>query len=174
MLHRRILAGAAALLAAGIGAAHGEVGDTATVAMKGADGGDLGSVTLTETNSGVLVKAELTGLPPGPHGFHFHAVGQCEPPFESAGDHYNPTNVSHGFLAEGGPHVGDMPNIHVPESASITVEMLNSFVSLTPDSGNTLFDDDGTAIVVHADPDDYEGQPSGHAGDRIACGVVDR
>lgn len=154
--------------------AQAELGTTATAAMKGADGADHGSVTLTETNSGVLVRAELTGLPPGRHGFHLHAVGECEPPFESAGDHYNPTNVNHGFLAEGGPHVGDMPNIHVPDSGGITVEVLNTFVSLAPDSGNSLSDEDGTALVIHADPDDYEGQPSGHAGDRIACGVVER
>lgn len=164
----------AALLLSTSAFAQAEIGATATAVLKGADGADHGSVTLTETNSGVLLRAELTGLPAGPHGLHFHAVGECEPPFESAGDHYNPTNVEHGFLAEGGPHVGDMPNIHVPESGEITVEVLNTFVSLAPDSGNSLFDEDGTALVIHADPDDYEGQPSGHAGDRIACGVVEQ
>ena len=149
-----------------------ELGATGNAELQGLDGASHGTVTFTQTNTGILVRAELTGLPPGPHGFHFHETGQCEPPFESAGGHYNPTNASHGLLAEGGPHVGDMPNVIVPDSGSITVEHLNAFVSLSPESGNTLFDGDGTAILVHSGPDDYQSQPSGEAGDRIACGVV--
>jgi Cu-Zn family superoxide dismutase len=145
---------------------------TATAELQGADGASHGTVTLTQTNAGVLVRAELTGLPPGPHGFHFHETGLCEPPFESAGGHYNPTNVNHGYMAEGGPHVGDLPNVTVPETGDVTIEHLNAFVSLSPDSGNTLLDEDGTAIVVHAGADDYQSQPSGESGDRIACGVV--
>ncbi len=146
----------------------------AVATMLGADGAEHGTVTFTETNSGVIIKAELTGLPPGPHGLHFHEIGQCEASFESAGDHYNPTNVDHGFLAENGPHVGDMPNIHVPDSGNLTVELLNAFVSLSPDSGNSLFDEDRTALLIHSDADDYTSQPAGDAGDRIACGVVGR
>jgi Cu-Zn family superoxide dismutase len=163
-----------AILAASHALAQAESDASASATMEGTDGADHGSVTFTETNSGVLIKAELTGLPPGPHGFHLHAVGVCEPPFESAGDHYNPTNVAHGFLAEGGPHVGDLPNIHIPDSGAVTVEVLNAFVALREDSGNTLFDEDGTALLIHAAADDYQGQPGGHAGDRIACGVVER
>jgi len=174
MPHIRIAVALVGALSAGFAMAQSEPAAVATATMTGADGAAHGTVTFTETNSGVLIKAELTGLPPGPHAFHFHAVGQCEAPFESAGDHYNPTNVDHGFLAENGPHVGDMPNIHAPDSGDITVEVLNAFVSLAPDSGNSLFDDDGTALLIHADPDDYAGQPAGHAGDRIACGVVER
>jgi Cu-Zn family superoxide dismutase len=149
-----------------------EIGATATATIKGADGADHGKATFTQTNSGVLIRAELTGLPPGPHGFHFHTTGACEPPFESAGGHFNPNNAKHGFLAEAGPHVGDIPNIEVPESGNTTVEHVNAFVSLSPDSGNTLLDEDGTAIVIHAGPDDYKTDPSGQSGDRIACGVV--
>jgi superoxide dismutase, Cu-Zn family len=174
MPHVRSALALATTLFAGAAMAQAEMGATASATMMGPDGAKHGTVTFTETNSGVIIKAELTGLPPGPHGFHLHAVGQCEPPFESAGDHYNPTNVDHGFMAENGPHVGDMPNIHAPDSGDITVEILNAFVSLATDSGNSLFDDDGTALVIHADPDDYAGQPAGHAGDRIACGVVER
>ncbi len=174
MITIRTAAALAAALSVGSAMAQSEPVATATATMIGADGAEHGTVTFTETNSGVLIDAELTGLPPGPHGFHFHAVGQCEAPFESAGGHYNPTNVDHGFLAENGPHVGDMPNIHAPDSGDITVEVLNAFVSLAPDSGNSLFDEDGTALLIHADPDDYAGQPSGHAGDRIACGVVEQ
>lgn len=154
-------------------AAAAEIGATATASFKGVDGADHGTAALTQTNSGVLIRAELTGLPPGPHGFHFHTTGACEPPFESAGGHVNPTNVKHGFLAEGGPHIGDLPNIDVPETGNATVEQLNAFVSLSPDSGNTLLDEDGTSLLVHAGADDYKTDPSGESGDRIACGVVE-
>jgi Cu-Zn family superoxide dismutase len=155
-------------------AAPAPIGAIARAAVKGADGADHGTITFTQTNSGVLIRAELTGLPPGPHGFHFHTTGACEPPFESAGGHFNPTNVKHGFLAEVGPHVGDLPNIVISDTGSATVEHLHAFVSLSPDSGNTLFDEDGTSIVIHAGPDDYKTDPSGQSGDRIACGVVAR
>ena len=151
-----------------------QIGATAKASVKGADGADHGTVTLTQTSAGVLIRAELTGLPPGPHGFHLHTTGACEPPFESAGGHFNPTSAKHGFLDEAGPHVGDLPNIEVPESGNAVVEHLNAFVSLSPESGNTLFDEDGTSIVVHAGADDYKTDPSGQSGDRIACGVVEQ
>jgi Cu-Zn family superoxide dismutase len=147
---------------------------TGTAALKGADGADMGAVTLTQTPAGVLIMAELTGLPAGVHGFHFHETGACEPPFESAGGHYNPTGADHGFLVEGGPHAGDMPNIHVPESGSLTIEVLNANVTLEEGAPETLFDDDGTALMIHAHADDYKSQPSGEAGDRLACGVVEK
>jgi Cu-Zn family superoxide dismutase len=147
---------------------------TAKATLKGRDGSGMGTVTFTEAVTGVLISAELAGLPPGPHGFHIHETGTCEPPFESAGGHYNLTGAEHGFLAVGGPHAGDMPNIHVPESGVLTVDVLNTLVSLEEGAPETLFDDDGSAILIHADPDDYQGQPSGHAGERIACAVIER
>jgi Cu-Zn family superoxide dismutase len=147
---------------------------TASVSIKGADGAEHGTVTLTQTNAGVLLSAQLTGLPPGPHGFHFHETGKCEPPFETAGGHYNPTSAKHGYLVENGPHVGDIPNLLVPDSGNASVEILNPFVSLADNSGNTLFDADGSALVLHAGADDYQSQPSGKSGDRIACGVVEK
>lgn len=150
-----------------------EAAPTAKAAMKNAEGKDVGTVTLTQTKAGVLIRAELTGLPPGPHGFHFHQTGACEPPFESAGGHYNPNNAKHGFMADEGPHVGDLPNLEVGESGSVTLELLSAFVSLDRQSGNTVFDDDGTALVIHAGPDDYKTDPSGNSGDRIACGIIE-
>ena len=148
-------------------------GATAKAMMKGADGADHGEVTLTQTPSGVLISAKLTGLPPGPHGFHFHAVGECEPPFESAGGHYNPDEKKHGFMAEEGPHAGDMPNVTADAEGNATVDVLTTLVSLDRDAANTVFDEDGTSVMVHAGPDDYATDPSGGSGDRIACGVVE-
>lgn len=145
---------------------------SATASLKGVDGSEHGTVTFTQTPAGVLLIAELTGLPPGEHGFHLHETGACEPPFESAGGHYNPTEAEHGYKMVGGPHAGDMANIHVPDSGDLTIEVFNPSVTLEEGAPETLFDEDGTAVVVHAGADDYESQPSGDAGDRIACGVV--
>lgn len=136
--------------------------------MKAADGADVGEVSLLDTPLGVLLHAKLKNLPEGAHAFHVHAVGKCEPPFKSSGGHFNPENKKHGFLGKGGMHAGDMPNIHVPASGSLEIEVLNAQMKLGP----ALFDEDGAAIVIHAGPDDYKTDPAGAAGARIACGVI--
>ena len=141
---------------------------TARAAVAAPDGTGLGTLTLTATPAGVIVSGTLRGLPPGPHGIHVHETGACEPPFESAGGHFNPGGSEHGFLTEGGPHAGDMTNVTVGDDGLVAVEILDTFLTLD----GTLFDEDGAALVIHAGPDDYRTQPSGHSGDRIACGVV--
>ena len=157
-----------------IGAAHAQ-GSGASAAMTTADGAEAGTVSFDQTASGLLhVFVEMAGLPPGPHGFHIHETGECsaEGGFESAGGHLA-GNMEHGSMAEGGPHPGDFPNVHVGEGGVLKVEFFSE--RLTLDEGeNGLFDADGSAVVVHADPDDYESQPSGEAGDRIACGVIEK
>lgn len=136
--------------------------------MKAADGADVGEVSLVDTPQGVLLHAKLKNLPEGAHAFHVHAIGKCEPPFKSSGGHFNPTNKKHGIHGKGGMHAGDMPNIHVPASGSLEIEVLNAQMDLGP----ALFDEDGAAIVIHAGPDDYKTDPAGAAGARIACGVI--
>lgn len=143
-------------------------GDEASAAMTDAEGNEVGTVELTEMHHGTLLAAKLTGLPEGTHGFHLHETGTCEPPFESAGGHFNPASASHGFGAEGGPHAGDMPNIHVPSSGALTIEVFNADLAID----DKLLDSDGAAVVIHTGADDYESDPSGHSGDRIACGVI--
>ena len=142
--------------------------DRAHAAMANANGESVGEVVLSQTPHGTLLHAKLTGLPAGAHAFHVHAVGKCEAPFKSAGGHFNPGNAKHGIHAEDGMHVGDMPNIHVPESGALEIEVLNARLMLDA----SLFDDDGAAIVIHAGPDDYKSDPAGAAGARIACGVI--
>jgi Cu-Zn family superoxide dismutase len=142
--------------------------NTARADMAAPDGTRLGTVTLTSTPASVILAGTLRGLPPGPHGFHVHETGACEPPFESAGGHFNPGGAEHGFLTEGGPHAGDMTNVTVGDDGVVAVEILDTFLTLD----RTLFDEDGAALVIHAGPDDYRTQPSGHSGDRIACGVI--
>jgi len=145
---------------------------TAKAALQTAEGKDAGNVTLTQTPSGVLLSLTVKGLPAGEHAFHVHAVGKCEPPFTSAGGHFNPGNKKHGMMAPDGAHAGDMPNLHIPASGELTVEVLNSAVTLEKDKPNSVFDADGSAVVIHAGKDDYKTDPTGDAGGRIACGVV--
>ena len=147
---------------------------TARAELKNAEGKPVGGATFEPTARGVLIRASLTGLPAGTHAIHIHEVGRCDPPkFESAGGHFNPTGRKHGLLDPDGPHAGDLPNLHVPESGRLTVEMLAPHATLGSGKADLLAGK-GTALVVHAGADDYRTDPAGNAGDRIACGVVGR
>jgi Cu-Zn family superoxide dismutase len=145
---------------------------TATAALKNAQGKEVGSANLTQTPQGVLIIVSVKGLPPGEHAFHVHAVGKCEAPFTSAGGHFNPGNKKHGMLAAEGYHAGDMANLHVPQSGDLTVETVNANITLEKGKPNSVFDADGSAIVIHSGSDDYKSDPAGNAGGRIACGVI--
>jgi Cu-Zn family superoxide dismutase len=146
----------------------------AKATLKDAQGKTLGEATLRDSPAGVLVKLDLQNVPPGPHAFHIHAVGKCDPPdFMTAGGHFNPTMMKHGLMATGGPHAGDMPNLFVPMDGKLSVEVLDANVTLAA-GAKSLFDADGSALVLHATGDDYTSDPAGNAGGRIACGVVGR
>src|SRR5262249_17361105 len=127
--------------------------DKASAVLKDKDGKKVGKVELTDTPS-VLMRLTLDGIPPGDHAIHVHAVGTCEPhDFKSAGPHFNPDETKHGLTNAEGPHAGDMPNLHVPDSGMLTVEVLNEMVTL--DAEPALLDKDGSALVIHAAADDY-------------------
>lgn len=125
----------------------------------------------------VHVDVQLTGLPPGPHGIHFHAAGVCDPAgataFASAGAHFNPLGRQHGLDNPAGPHAGDSPNFTVNSDGNGRATFTTDRISLT-DGSTSLFDTDGSSIVIHAMADDQISQPSGNSGARIACGVVKR
>ncbi|QDM40909.1 superoxide dismutase family protein [Altererythrobacter sp. TH136] len=145
--------------------------ELARASLTTADGRPAGTVRVVATGSQVSLLAGATGISPGTHGIHLHTTGACRrPDFTSAGGHLNPLNRAHGSLAPGGQHVGDLPNIVVQAGGSGT---LTADLAGTPDQVRAwLFDSDGTAVVIHADPDDYRTDPSGNSGGRIACGVV--
>lgn len=165
-----------ALLVAGCSSARREEPapqiNAARAELRDLAGRSVGEVTLRQLPKGVLVVGQVSGMPPGVHGIHFHQVGKCEPPFETAGGHFNPDGMQHGFQNVRGPHQGDLPNIFVPESGTLRFETVSSQLSLGGSSG--LLDADGAAVVVHAYADDYQTDPSGNSGARIACGVISR
>lgn len=148
----------------------------ASATMMNAEGNEAGTVTFAETPSGVLhIIVEMTGMPPGAHGFHIHETGECDPEggFESAGGHYvGDDDNAHGIMNPEGPHAGDLPNVHVGQDGVLKIEYFTDELSISGDD-SPLMDEDGSAVVVHGSPDDYESQPSGEAGDRIACGVIE-
>ena len=168
----RILSASLAALLGVAAAALPATAQTATAPLKDAQGKEVGSANLTQTPRGVLVNLSVKGLPPGEHAFHIHAVGKCEPPFTTAGGHFNPDNKKHGLMAADGAHAGDMPNLHIPQSGDLTIEVLNAAVTLEKGKPNSLLDSDGSALIIHASTDDYRTDPTGEAGGRIACGVV--
>ncbi|WP_371345258.1 superoxide dismutase family protein [Ancylobacter sp. IITR112] len=149
--------------------------NTASASLISPKGEQLGNATLKQTPHGVLISVELQGIAQGPHGFHIHETGKCDPAdgFKSAGGHYNPQGKRHGLLDPAGPHAGDMPNQFVGPSGTLSVQVLNTFVTLEPGTAS-LFDEDGSALMVHSGPDDYTSQPAGEAGERVACGVIER
>lgn len=144
-----------------------------TVVLRDRKGKTVGTLTLTSGESGIAMSGKFAGLPPGVHGFHIHDKGMCKGDFATAGGHFNPGHTRHGILAEAGRHAGDLPNIEVPASGAVNVDLFLTGVSLTPGSPINLHDQDGASFVVHAGPDDYRSDPSGNSGGRIACGVLE-
>ncbi len=149
-----------------------EVPEMASAALVDANGRGVGQARFQETPHGVLMTLELRNATPGVHGLHVHDVGRCDAPkFDSAGGHFNPDRRAHGFLNPSGPHAGDLPNIYVPSSTELSLDYLIPDVTLTSAS-RSLLDANGSALVIHADKDDYVTDPAGMTGDRLACGVI--
>jgi superoxide dismutase, Cu-Zn family len=148
--------------------------DEARAVMIDSTGREVGEVTFTAENGGVRVQGHLhlEGETPGPRGFHVHEVGECEPPdFESAGGHFDPHGHPHGGRDDplGERHVGDLGNVEIAEDGSVHIDLVDEVIALDGPDGIV-----GRALLLHAQEDDLETQPTGDAGDRVACGVIER
>ena len=141
-------------------------GDVTEGTFLSPDGDEVGTVQLTDTPQGLLVRVDVEGVGHGMHGIHLHETGLCEPEegFTTAGGHANPTSAEHGYLAEAGSHAGDLPNSYAHMDGHIRTDLFKEGVALAD-----FRDDDGFAVMIHSGADDYESQPSGDAGSRAAC-----
>lgn len=137
-----------------------------------AGGKSVGSATLQQVKGGVLITVEASGLAPGLHAIHIHETGKCEgPKFTSAGGHFNPAKAKHGLKSAEGAHAGDMPDLYATKDGVVRYQTLNDRITLGAGE-MSVFDADGSAVVIHANADDHVTDPAGNAGDRIACGVI--
>lgn len=154
-------------------AAQAQEPPTATASFVNTDGEASGSAELREASAGgVLIKVEVTGLPENSWvAFHVHETGSCDAAtgHESADGHFNPGAKEHGYDAANGPHAGDMPNQFVAADGTLRTEIFNHAVTLADGAASIH----GRALMVHAGADDYHSQPSGNAGDRLACAVIE-
>lgn len=148
----------------------------ATAEIKDAQGTVVGTATLTEGVGGVQMQVQVHGFTAavaGEHGIHIHAVGVCEAPgFTTAGGHFNPAAKKHGLNSAEGAHGGDLPNLVLDAAGNGTYVATNDRISVAAGAANSIFDADGSAVVIHGGPDDNVTDPAGNSGARIACGVL--
>lgn len=126
----------------------------------------IGDVMAWQGARGLVVQLRGNSLPPGWHGVHLHKTGDCSDAgvFRASGGHVEGDGGPHGFLHPNGTHGGDLPNVYVYADGSAYADFFTASVALSD-----LTDSDGAALIVHAAPDDYQTQPIGGAGARIAC-----
>lgn len=162
----------ALLLALSAGVAVAQGGGTATAELEDTDGNPVGDANFTEGPEGVTIAVEGKDLPPGEHGIHVHEKSDISSSdFKSAGEHHNPTDDKHGFNNPEGPHAGDLENINVAEDGTTSYTTTTDRITLSK-GDRSILDSDGSSLIIHDKADDYETDPSGESGDRIAAGEI--
>ncbi|HUO33371.1 MAG TPA: superoxide dismutase family protein [Candidatus Acidoferrum sp.] len=148
--------------------------NTAHAEIMNSKGEKIGNAVFTQTDQGVSIALNVSGLTPGTHAIHVHSVGKCDPPdFKTAGGHLNPFDKHHGKDNPEGPHAGDMLNIEVGADGAVHTTVLAPGATLG-DGANSVFHEGGTALVIHEKADDYKTDPAGNSGARVACGVIEK
>jgi len=149
--------------------------DAVTVPLKTSTGQDAGTATFTPgKDKTVRIKLQLKNLPAGDHAVHIHEHALCDAPdFKTAGGHFNPDSKQHGIQNPQGHHNGDLPqNVTVSAAGTGSATFKVGYLSLDPSAANSIFANGGTSIMVHEKADDMKTDPTGNAGNRIACGVI--
>ena len=142
------------------------------VELKDGQGQSVGTATLSSAMGAVHIQLDVKNLKPGEHALHVHGTAKCEgPAFTSAGGHLNPAGKKHGLQNPEGPHAGDMENFTVGADGTSKAMVMAKGITLGSEP-NSVFANGGTALVIHAGPDDMKTDPAGAAGDRVACGVI--
>jgi len=149
--------------------------DSASATIRNSAGQVLGTARLLQDANGVVqVTVDVTGLSAGEHGMHIHTIGKCEPAdFTGAGGHFNPGGKKHGLNNPQGPHAGDLLALGVDASGAAHYGALTNRITVSAGAISVL-DADGSALIIHASPDDQVTDPTGNSGGRIACGVIAR
>lgn len=168
---RKVVAAAVLVMLMTIGAAAKDKMEKKVVELKNAKGESVGTATLSASGKGgTKIQLKVKNLPQGEHAIHVHEKPLCEGPgFTSAGAHLNPEKKQHGLQNPQGHHMGDMVNFTVKKDGT-SRQTLNASFPYTKDSA--IFANGGTSLMIHAKADDHKTDPSGNAGDRIACGVI--
>ncbi len=171
-------AGIAVLVMVSAGVAAGQAAVRAGGTFVDASGQAIGWLRLVEDGAGTVhVNAHVTGMSPGLHGIHIHAVGTCGPTFAAAGPHYNPFGTQHGLVNPSGSHAGDLPNLIVNPEGIGHLDAKTRGVTLSTGPA-TLFDQTaaavGSAFIIHANEDDQlTDATNGNSGARVACAVIE-
>lgn len=151
----------------------------ATANLIDASGRSVGTASFEQSSPSVpvTIRLQVSGLAQGQHGMHLHTVGRADssanPPFATAGEHISLSGKEHGLQNPDGPHEGDLPNLNIGTDENELFELTTNRVTLYG-GANSLFDSDGSALVIHANPDDQRTNPTGGSGARVVCGVITR